>query len=511
MELFMLGIAGFFTLLFGIRHSETKSRNKRIVAANKYTPDANYASARFAETADCKRAGLFNGKGLFFGFSPDGLHRLFYQKTGHMLIVCAARGGKLYTVLVSLIFRLGELYALLLVDPKLEMTPIVAKARAKCGPLFVWNAYNLHPDHLEAKGYPPSRFNPMLDIDPDARTCQSDCRKLMSTMWDEPSGREDGHWLPSALDLATAITYTLLRYGKPEERNLPAVRTVLTGGNGHSVFEFAREAMTIDDNYVKQQFGRYAEDGADKLRELISIISTAITQTSFLSNPAIAESLMEADFSFMDMKRTPGMTVAVGLPLNRMDDKKCFSMLSGWMLHCALEQGAKGHRVPCVAVLDEMSFIGHSKAWQDAFANAAGAAGLQIVAVYQDLSQILEQFGKAAQTVIQNCGISVWFRVNDTATRAKVAEMAGVREVMNPGRTMSIDHMTGEPHVSDSKSMSSVPLIHPHEVGALDDDEAIAFCEGVLCGPIKIIRKPYIEIESGYGENPYYPKKGFWG
>jgi type IV secretory pathway TraG/TraD family ATPase VirD4 len=50
-----------------------------------------------------------------------------------------------------------------------------------------------------------------------------------------------------------------------------------------------------------------------------------------------------------------------------------------------------------------MSQIGYSKAWQDAFGLAAGAAGLQIVAVYQDVSQISKQFGDAWQTIVQNC------------------------------------------------------------------------------------------------------------
>jgi hypothetical protein len=53
-------------------------------------------------------------------------------------------------------------------------------------------------------------------------------------------------------------------------------------------------------------------------------------------------------------------------------------------------------------------------------------------------------------------------------------------------------------------------LIAPFEVGLLDDQtEMIAFVEG-LPAVIKGKRKPYTQIESGYGENPYYKPSGFW-
>ena len=53
--------------------------------------------------------------------------------------------------------------------------------------------------------------------------------------------------------------------------------------------------------------------------------------------------------------------------------------------------------------------------------------------------------------------------------------------------------------------MTTVPLIHPHEAGALGEGGMIAFCEG-LDAVIKGKRKPYTRIESGYGRNPFYDK-----
>jgi type IV secretory pathway TraG/TraD family ATPase VirD4 len=508
---------GFFVivicLLFVAAAMDASAKKRRVKAAYNFKPKPAYGGARFAGNKDLKKAGLFRKKGLFFGFSPDGSRELYYQKAGHMLLVCAARGGKLLTVLVSLIMRLGSMYSLFLLDPKLELTPIIAKARRKCGNFFVWNPYGLHSELFRALGVKLARINPCVDIVPDLITCYAECRKLLSTFWDEPSGGEDHHWLPNGLDLATAVLYTLRKYGRPEECNLPAVRMVLSGGNGISFFRFAREAMKIADPYVRQGLQRFAEAGAEESKELMSILSVALTQTAWLNNPVIAESLKHADCSLMNMKTEKGTTFCAGLPLDHMDDTKSVAMVSGWLLRCAVHQGSRGHTVPCVAVIDEMSKLdaGPSRQWYDAFSYAAGAGGLQIVGVYQDASQIIRQFGQnALNTVIQNCGVTLWFVIRDTFTRQTVSDLAGTKEVITQQRSVTIDHVTGEPHVSDSGAQASVPLIAPFEVGLLDGQtEMIAFCEGVPA-VIKGRRKPYTEIESGYGDNPYYQPKGFW-
>ena len=129
--------------------------------------------------------------------------------------------------------------------------------------------------------------------------------------------------------------------------------------------------------------------------------------------------------------------------------------------------------------------------------------------VYQDVSQIMNQFGKAWQTIVQNCGVTMWFGARDSATRDVVSKLAGVTEVLSRNRSVSIDHLTGEPHVADSAASAVRPVIHPHEVGALASDEMLLFCEGVP-NVIKAKRKPYLsEFRGKYRRNPYFGKPGF--
>jgi type IV secretory pathway TraG/TraD family ATPase VirD4 len=299
--------------------------------------------------------------------------------------------------------------------------------------MYIWNPYGLWPKFLA--GLPHVRLNMLDDIYRFSKNIESDCRKLVSTFWSEPVSGAESHWRESSRALFASIVQFLIKFGNEKSRNLPTARRLLTAEEGETIFDFARHVMTLDDPYLRESFSRYAAPGAEESKELAGIISSAITETEFLSDKATSDALSAADVSLRDLKRKPGMTLSVVLPINRLDDNKCFSLISGWMLHCTLEEAQNGSNVPCVAVIDEMSQIGPSKAWQDAFGLAAGM-GMQIVAVYQDVSQIMNQFGKAWQTIVQNCGVTMWFASRDQSTREMVSKMAGIGEVIGQARTV---------------------------------------------------------------------------
>ena len=496
----------FTATVVGRSTVKQKKEKERLKQLQGFSPKNVFGEARWADNSDLRKAGLFKEGGIHFGFSPKGGKPLNYQKSGHILIVAAARTGKLLTVICGIILSLTRRYSLLLVDPKGEMTSICGKARSRFGKVFVWNPYGICLDYM--KGLIQASWNPMMDIDWTSINAYSDMFSLISTFWKESATNNDPHWSPSAHTLVATVGYVLGRYGKEGEKNLPTIRAVLTGAYGKSFYSFAREAMRINDSTIRQGLARYAAPEAEESKELQGIISTAITQTAWLSNRAIADTLMRADFSLRDPKRKSGVTISAVQPVHRLGDGQAFALFSGWALHCMLDEGHKGQSVPCVVVLDEMSQIGYSKAWLDAFALAAGAAGVQLVAVYQDVSQIMNQFGNAWRTVIQNCGVTLWFGARDSQTQQTVSELTGVTEVH--ARSKNIVYPQGpnigrnaEPQISVSISQASRPFVHPADVGRLEADEMIAFVEGVK-SPIKAKRKPYTRIFSNFSPNPYY-------
>jgi type IV secretory pathway TraG/TraD family ATPase VirD4 len=164
-----------------------------------------------------------------------------------------------------------------------------------------------------------------------------------------------------------------------------------------------------------------------------------------------------------------------------------------------------------LAIVDEAAQIPYFEAWQDAWGMAAGAAGLQLFAIYQGIEQIMSQMGNSWQTVIQNCGVTLWFGAKDQVTREAASQLAGVTDVLSCSRSISIDPRTGEPNVNNSTSQTTRPLLHPHDVGALGNDEMLAFCEGVPA-VVKARRYPYLKEHKGqYRDNPYFKKpRGLW-
>jgi type IV secretion system protein VirD4 len=483
-------------------------RQKRVKAAYVFDPEKTQASAGFASNTELERGGLLKSKGIRIGFSADG-RVLRYGGAGHLLLVAAARTGKAFTVLVAAILSLGRKYSLIVIDPKAELCAITGHYRQRFGRLFVLNPFGIQMDAL--KGLMLARYNPMSILDVLSSAFHATCDKLAEALCPSDVAGAEQHWIMSARLLISGVIAALAKYGADADKNLVAVRNVITGANGHSVFEFCRDCMALPDPYIRQKLARFAVAGSEESKELNSVISTADTQLGFIGNEAIAESLKGSDFRFRDLKRKAGTTVFVCLPLNKLDVCSAyFRLIMAAALSDLLEEGMKGRGAPVLCIVDEMFQIGHLKALIDAWGMAAGAAGLQIWAVYQDVSQIIGQFGTNAwQTILQNSGVTMWFGARDSASRDVVSKLAGVTEVLSRNRSVSIDHLTGEPHVSDSVSSAVRPVIHPHEVGALESDEMLLFCERVP-NVIKGKRKPYLkELRGKYRPNPYVKKEGF--
>jgi type IV secretory pathway TraG/TraD family ATPase VirD4 len=280
-------VALAFVVLFLLSRGEAKKKQQE--AFRGFKPKNVFGAFDWAKNPELRRAGLFKSGGIHFGFSPDGRRRLNYQKAGHLLIVAAARTGKLLTVICGIVMSLKGRTTLLLIDPKAEITCICGKFRRRFGNVYVWNPYGICLDYMG--GLTQAGWNPMSDIDWSSPNAFSDCFKLISTFWKEAGGQADPHWSTSALSLVATIVYTLGRYGKPGEKNLPAMRAVLTGSHGGSIYAFCREGLKINDETVRAGLARFAAPGAEENKELSGIISSAITQTAWLSNPAIAETL----------------------------------------------------------------------------------------------------------------------------------------------------------------------------------------------------------------------------
>lgn len=441
-------------------------------------------------------------QGIPIGYSPDGKRALHYRGSGHLLTVAAARMGKGATLVCNTLIEID--LSCICIDPKAENAAVTAHRRMRFGKVFILNPFNMLPDAL--RGLKQARFNPMDILDPASGSFHAVCDKLASALvWEE--GREGMHFTTAARVLVSGIIAALRRHGKAAEQNLPTVARVING----DIIGFCKLAVQqTTDTFIVDKLGRFAfADPSSK--EVQDVISTARTQLGFISNAAISESLSGSDFRFSDLKRKSGnTTIYITLPLHLLDvSDKYFRLVLETALADLLNEGQKGKGKPVLAIIDEMAQLGpQMKSLENAMGMAAGAAGLQLWCVLQDLSQLKGMFPQTWETFIQNCGVTTWFGARDQTTRDYVSRLSGTCEVLTRSRGVSFDNF-GWPHVSDNASQHSRPLLLPHEVGQLGPDEMIAFIEGVRCGPVKAKRKPYWKVfpRSAYRSNPYVGKK----
>jgi type IV secretion system protein VirD4 len=483
-------------------------KKRRIKAAYNFNPAAAQGSARFSNEQDVEKAGLFKSGGIHIGFFRGGkgqLRKLYANSAGHLLLVAGARSGKLVTVLCSAILTLPKSFSLCIFDPKAEITCICAHFLQACGrPVFVLNPFEILLDRM--KGLKLARFNAMAGLNAALLSFYAECQKLAEAICYEENHTGDSHWIASARQLIAGVIAALVKYGAPQDKNLVAVRNVITGANGPTVNEFCRECMTLPDVFIRQSLGRFAAQGAEDNKELNSIISTADTQTGWITG-AIAENLKGGanEISFRDLKRKTGMVISICLPLDKLDvSSKWFRVLAATMIGDTLNEGLTGKGAEVVAVLDEAYQVGFLKVLADAWGMAAGAAGLRLWAVYQDVSQIMSQFKTCWQIMVQNSGTAIYFGIRDQQTAEFVSKQCGVTEVLTSSRSISINPRVT---VNDSFSQAARPLLHPDEVRfGLGPSDMLLFADK-LPGVCWAARKPYFECEDlkgKYRDNPYF-------
>jgi len=481
--------------------AEHMGKAKRVKEAYDFHPPNTHGAASFAGNDDLKR--LFKGQGVPIGYSPDGRRALHYPGFGHILTVAAARTGKGATLLVNAL--LSWRGSAVVIDPKAENTAIAGHWRKRFGKVFVLNPFGMLSDAL--KGLTQARFNPMDILDAASASFHAACDKLAAALvWDE--GREGIHFTTAARMLVSGVIAAVVRDGA--EKNLVTVARIISG----DVYGYCRDIVQkTKDPFIIQKLGRFAAKGAELSREVNDVVSTAITQLGFIGNAAIAESLSGSDFRFSDLKRKPGTTVFICLPLSMLDVvDKYFRLLADTLLSDLLNEGQRGGK-RVLFIIDEMAQLGpHMKSLENAMGMAAGAAGLQLWCVLQDLSQLKGMFVNTWETFIQNCGVTLWFGARDQTTREYVSKLSGTTEVLSQSRNTTIDRRTGEPVVNDGATQYGRPLLLPHEVGELESNEMIAFVEGVR-GVVRGKRKLYFrcpEFRGKYRDNPYFANGGGW-
>jgi len=493
---------------------KTSEKDKREKAALEFEPVAypnsnSLASAHFAADAALKQAGLFLGRGWRIGETQS--NRVFrYGGPGHLILISPSRTGKMVSVLcAALLERPNPIASRLIIDPKGELCAITHARAAKFSEVVAIDPFGTLKKH-GVRGVKCVGFNPLAPFDPKDVSFGGDveCVTDGTFVHEKGSGDNAAFFNDSAALLYSTGIRTLLKYGRPEQKNLVAVREEIC----RDVFGFAKRYVNCGDEFVRDELSRYTSKLAPQSKSLEDILSTFRTQTSFIGLEGIRESLMDDGVRALDLKRRP-MTVYFILPLDKLPTPavKWFRLgMSTWLCEF-LKAGPKG--LPVLCVCDEFYSVcagGPMKIFQTAMSQAAGAANLQLWPVLQDLAQ-LETLApnQGWRTFLSNTAVKIFFggSMLDKETSEYISELCGEREIVVHSRSLHRDRRTKEIEVSNGASTVWQRLMQPHEVRRMHEG-MIVFCEKVS-GPILAKRRPYFEIPEFRGQylpNPYYKR-----
>jgi type IV secretion system protein VirD4 len=432
-----------------------------------------------------------SGKGITYG------PRLMYQGDRHLVTIAPSRTGKGTTAIIPTLLEYEA--SMLVIDPKGQNAAITAERRREIGhAVFCLNPFGLHGE--EPWQLPRHRFNPLDRFDPASETFVADmmslCEALIITEGKDP------HWSNSARDLVAGILMFLKT--TPEERaTLGRMREIITLPPPMLTDQLLKMSKS-DYPPVAQKASRFLSGS----NEIQSIVSTAISQTSFLDDPAIAASLEASDFDFADLK-TKRMTVYLILPARFLSAHARWLRLMVVSTLDTLTMTPAGDGFPVLLLLDEFAQLGHLSAVENAMGMAAGY-GIQLWCILQDLNQAKNIYGDRHETFLANAGIVQIFTPNDLTTADYFSKRSGLRSVrssnINEQEISRGQAQHGFTGTSTSYAETTVPMLSPQLLIGMAPHIQVIFAAG-LDKTITGARHPYFKLASYnglYDPDPYY-------
>ena len=326
-----------------------------------------------------------------------------------MVTVAGSRAGKGRSlILPNLATWPGSVVA---IDPKGELAAKTARWRAQG---LKQQVYVLDP--YGVSGFKGQSYNPLLDLDPGAKTFLDDLSLVADALiLDDP---KDRHWTDAAKNLVRTII--LYMYASGGETSLPRMRRIMMGAEG-KLWETPKGEHPDPDEYLFARMASYDEyDGFLRLlaltfmekaaRELGSILSTAREQTAILDSPTMADVLTASDLRLRDIKRKP-TTIYMCLPAARLATHFRWLRIIVNLTLAALED-RHVPPIPGPVAARRIAVLGHMESIEKAAGQIAGF-GVKLWTILQDLGQLKATYKERWETFMGNAGVTTWFGLND--------------------------------------------------------------------------------------------------
>ncbi len=409
--------------------------------------------------------------------NPGYLHIRAPQQ--HLVSVAPTRSGKGVSLIIPNLLNYRG--SVLVIDPKGENAWLTAPYRRSVlgqKTLIVdpWKEVNGSYGSKAGVLESIAKFNPLSILEPGSDDYVDNLAYLADSLIINRSTK-DTHWDDAARELWSGLmAYVVENPAFRDVASLGLARRLLKKSNE----ELARTIRTaIDLGSDSVAGGKLAQfENLKASTEMMSVVSSARTQTAFLDNPILEESMNNSDFSFEEFCRG-NVTIYLVLPPDKLDTYGRWLRL---MVSAGLRAVARGGSqnpsgLPALFILDEFGTVGKLDAVARAYGLMAGR-GMFLWIFSQDLNQLAHDYPKHWETFIANSQALTSFSVMDNFTAEYISKRLGTRTIQHTNVSTNYDDFSIQTGTSSSVQTMSRALLNPDEVCNLGSDFGIIIGHG---------------------------------
>lgn len=383
----------------------------------------------------------------------------------HILIIGPTRSGKSRRLLAPNL-AMDTRRSALVIDIKGELHRWTAAHRARSGHRII----TLNPFGLG--DIPSTGFNPLAGLDPASPEFVDEASGLAEAIIEIPD--KDPHWAESARDILSGlIMYERCRNGPAAA--LTKVRAMITKAEDE-LAEVAIDAVANVEAPGGKELG-WHEAIANKLRrlvslspehrELMSILSTAKTQTEFLDSDLIAADLAKGGFDFATMKRALTTVYLILPPKHLYRHAKWLRLVIDAAIRDLQRELRRPGEPDVLFLLDEFAQLGTMRSIETSMSLNAGY-GIKVVAAIQHLGQLQHHYAQNWETFLSG-GLITAFAPRDVLTSEHLSKLSGQEWI----ETTSTTKAAGSGSTTTAQTLA--PSIMAHEFRRMPRGMMIAF------------------------------------